>query len=104
MEVGREMKLYMGETREELQLKVRLAIKEYREMGFLPQLSTPVLSHIARDLDPGFVLRPRPELNPTIYQEEVSEEKRRVITQSWYDLGTHAATDVEATGHGLECR
>ena len=65
------MKLYMGETREELQLKVRLAIKEYREMGFLPQLSTPVKGQ-SRDLDPGFVLRPRPELNLTIYLGRVS--------------------------------
>ena len=72
MKVGREMKIFSGATREELQLKVRLAYKEYVTMGFSPQMSAPALRHNARELDPGFVLRPRPELNPTIYQGRVS--------------------------------
>ena len=72
MKVGRETMVYLGATMEELQLKVKMAFKEFREMGFLPQLSTPALSFIAGDLVPGFMLRPRPELNPTIYLKKVS--------------------------------
>ena len=72
MRVGREMKVYMGETREELKLKVRLAFKEFVVMGFSPRLTAPTFKHTAKELDPGFVLRPRPELNPTIYQGRVS--------------------------------
>ena len=72
MQVGREMKIFSGVTREELQLKVRLAHGEYVGMGFSPRVSAPTFKHNARELDPGFVLRPRPELNPTIYQGRVS--------------------------------
>ena len=72
MKVGRETRIYLGDTQEELQLKVRLAFKEFSEMGFLPQLSTPAMSFIAGDSVPGFMLRPRPELNPTIYLKRVS--------------------------------
>ena len=72
MKVGRETMIYLGDTLEELQLKVKLALKEFREMGFLPQLSSPAMSFIGGDSVPGFMLRPRPELNPTIYLKRVS--------------------------------
>ena len=65
MKVGRETRVYLGDTQEELQLKVRLALKEFREMGFLPQLSTPAMSFIAGDSVPGFYAQasPRAESN-----------------------------------------
>ena len=71
MKVGRETLVYLGDTREELQLKIKLALKEFMEMGFLPQLSKPAMSFIGGDSVPGFMLRPRPELNPTIYLNKV---------------------------------
>ena len=71
MKVGRETMIYLGDTLEELQLKVKLALKEFREMGFLPQLSSPAMSFDGGDFVPGFMLRPRLELNPTIYLGKV---------------------------------
>ena len=72
MRVGRDSLVYHGATRAELQLKVRTAWKEFVEMGFTPHLSAPTRTCVAGDSVPGYMLRPRPELNPTIYSRRVS--------------------------------
>ena len=72
MTVGREVKHFEGRTLAELHVKTTAAAKEYLTMGFFPRLGDPVFTHTARDVDPGYVLRPRPELNPSVYQGRVS--------------------------------
>ena len=72
MVVGRDTRVYHGETMEELHLKVTWAWLDYVEMGFAPRLSRPTRTCIVGDSVPGYTLRPRPELNPTIYAGKVS--------------------------------
>ena len=72
MVVGREVKHFEGRTLADLRVKTTAAAKEYMTMGFFPRLGDPVFTHTARDVDPGYVLMPRPELNPTVYQGRVS--------------------------------
>ena len=72
MVVGRDTRVYHGDTMEELHLKVTWAWLDYVEMGFAPRLSKPTRSCIVGDSAPGYTLRPRPELNPTIYAGKVS--------------------------------
>ena len=82
--MGRTVELIMGETLEELQYKTDAAIAGFREIGFRPQRMTPTLAHrsmIPWEFGSGYVLRPRPELAPTVYQGRVS-----CLTHSWIKM------------------
>ena len=47
--VGREVRHYEGKTLEDLHVETKAAMQEFRAMDFLPQLRTPVLTHVLRN-------------------------------------------------------